>query len=190
MVNKRFYIISLCLLFFSAEARFKVFFTPFHNVKEELLHLIKNETAMIQFALYYLTERTIVDALKDAQNRGVVIEAIIDQESFNGGNNGKAEELVKAGMDILKFETAGMFRPLMHNKFFIFDNTQLLGEKEFSALVWTGSYNCTARANRNCENVIVTDEKEVIDQYKTAFTQLRTLIASGIYTKGVLAEEN
>lgn len=181
---------SLVLLCFTTQARFKVFFTPFHNVKDELLHLIKHETAHIQFALYYLTERSIVDALKEAQQRGVIIEAIIDQESFNGGNNGKAEELVKSGMDIVKFETAGMFRALMHNKFFIFENTRFLGEELYLPLVWTGSYNCTARANRNCENVLVTDDQEIVGQYKIAFALLRTLIASGIYTKGVLAEDN
>ena len=170
-------------LAFSIHARTKVFFTPFHNVKNELLYLIAHENKAIQFALYYLTEKSIVEALKDAQNRGVKIEAIIDQESFNTGNNGKAEELVEAGMDIIKFETPGMFRPLMHNKFFIFENTQLLGDKDFSALIWTGSYNCTGRANKNCENVIVLNDQEVIDEYKKAFDRLRAFAASGKYMK-------
>lgn len=162
------YIISV--LFFNIDARFKAFFTHTHDVKEQLLYLIRHETKAISFAMYYLTEKAIVEALKNAYHRGVCIRAIIDQESFNTGNNGKAEELVDAGLDILKFETAGMFRPLMHNKFFIFENTQLLGEQEYSAFVWTGSYNCTGRANKNYENVVVCDDQDLIDQYKDEFS--------------------
>jgi phosphatidylserine/phosphatidylglycerophosphate/cardiolipin synthase-like enzyme len=171
------------------EGKSRAFFTPFHDVKKERLALINQETKHIAFTMYYLTDKFIVDALKGAHNRGVYIEAIIDQDSFNTANNGKAEELVKAGMHILKFETAGMFRPLMHNKFFIFSSTRFHEHEDYISLVWTGSYNCTARASKNCENVIITDEQEIIEQYKTAFVQLQVLIESGIYSKGVLAEE-
>ena len=173
MVSKRLYILSLSFFFLNLDARCVVFFTPRHDVKKQLLHLISREKSHIQFALYYLTEKAIIDELKRAQDRGVLIEAIIDQESFSTGNNGKAQELVEAGMDIVKFETPGMFRPLMHNKFFIFDGSQLLGEEGYSSLLWTGSYNGTARANRNCENVLIIDEQEVIDQYKEEFLNLR-----------------
>lgn len=170
-------------MIFSIDARTKVFFTPFDNVKNQLLHAINHERKSIQFALYYLTEKSIIEALKNAQDRGVVIQAIIDQESFNTGNNGKAQELVEAGMDIVKFETPGMFRALMHNKFFIFGETQILGDQEYASWLWTGSYNCTARANRNCENVILLDDQEVIDEYKQAFDRLRIFAASAKYLK-------
>jgi len=184
MVSKKLYIaFSVVFLICSIDARVKVFFTPFNDVKKELLYLINSERVAIKFALYYLTEKAVIEALKNAQSRGVKIEAIIDQESFNTGNNGKAQDLVHAGMDIVKFETPGMFRALMHNKFFIFENTQMLGEQGFGSLVWTGSYNCTARANRNCENVLLIDDQDVIDAYKQAFDRLRIYAESGKYLK-------
>lgn len=167
----------LSATYFDIQTRIKAFFTHTHDIKAQLLHLIHHEQSAIQFTMYYLTEKAIVQALKDAHDRGVVIEAIIDQESFNTGNNGKAEDLVDAGLHIIKFETAGMFRPLMHNKFFIFENTQLLGEEEYSSLVWTGSYNCTGRANRNYENVVVCDDQDLIEQYKHEFDGICKKIA-------------
>ena len=51
----------------------------------------------------------------------------------------------------------------MHHKFAIFDETTL----------WTGSFNWTVSANtNNCENVIITDDREACRSYQAQFNQL------------------
>ena len=51
----------------------------------------------------------------------------------------------------------------MHNKFAIVDDYLLL----------TGSFNWTDNAvNRNCENILITSDIEVIKKYKDEFNKL------------------
>ena len=49
----------------------------------------------------------------------------------------------------------------MHNKFCIIDN-----------LVITGSYNWTYHANKNSENILMTDEESVVNSYREEFDKL------------------
>ena len=52
----------------------------------------------------------------------------------------------------------------MHNKFIIIDNKKL----------WTGSFNWTNSADTsNQENIIITDDSEVIERYKEQFEILK-----------------
>ena len=148
-----------------------VYFTPRDDIKAHLLELIKSERKSIDAAMYMLTDKTVAQAIVDAYVRGVKVNLVLDQISMSE-RFGKGLFLQKNGISVFPFYTSSssnFFMPIMHHKFFIFGMNDLYKR----SLLWTGSFNCSIAASTlHDENVIVTDDQAVIEEYRQCFKQL------------------
>jgi len=143
-----------------------VYFSPDDKPQTHLISYINGAKNRIYAAVYMFTDKQIAQALIDAKDRGVDVEIIADRTSLDSPY-GKIlflqEHGVKTFIFKLKPTKYSRYGPLMHNKFAVIDNT-----------VWTGSFNWTISANqRNQENVIYTDEKNVHEKFLTHFSILK-----------------
>lgn len=150
----------------------QVFFVPDEDVKVLLLgliHMSKSRTK-IRIAVYQLTDKDIVEALVLAHKRGVILEIITDQSCVYNRYE-KITTLRRLGIPIHVY--GGKYYSIMHNKFFVFENT--LGGK---SIIFTGSANATlGGTTRNEENVWIVENQKIIDQYKLKFDTLKKKIA-------------
>lgn len=159
------------LLTYSKKIKY-VFFVPDEDVKILLLGLIhmSKPKSKIRIAIYQLTDKDIVEALIAAHKRGVILEIITDQSCIHSRYE-KITQLRRLGIPVHVY--GGKYYSIMHNKFFVFDNT--IGGK---AVLFTGSANATmGGTTRNEENVWIIENKKIIDQYKNKFDTLKKKIA-------------
>ena len=145
--------------------------TPRDNIRARLLDIIKHEKLSIDCAMYMFTDKSIAQALIDAYVRGVRVRVILDHISM-GDRYGKGSLLQENGIDVFvhRANNGNPFTmPIMHHKFFIFGANDYYSR----GAVWTGSFNCTQSASKyNDENVIISDERDVIQQYRQCFFDL------------------
>lgn len=158
----------------------RVYFLDFSNQKlpdstcskkacQILLENINNAQKSIDFAIYGLGNiPKIQNALIEAQARGVKVRYVIDNNS-NKENVYKLtsllnEKILDYKTDYIEGETKKFNDFIMHNKFFIFDES----------IVWTGSANVseTDLSGFNANNVIVINSKEIANIYKKEFEQM------------------
>lgn len=152
-------------------------FSPEDRTTQTLLEMISNARKSIHAAVYFLTDKVIAQALIDAKkSRNIDVKIILDPISTDP-KYGKADLLAGGNIDTFVFNPKikpaktilnspdrwGFNGPIMHNKFAIFDH----------ATVWTGSFNWTVSANvANCENVIITNNREICKKYEQYFATL------------------
>jgi phosphatidylserine/phosphatidylglycerophosphate/cardiolipin synthase-like enzyme len=158
------------------------FFSPDDDLRSMLISLIDAEKKQISFAIYTLTDKAIAQALIRAAKRGVVVEGVVDR-SYGQGYHSKVCTLANARIPLFVFQTAARDSEagLMHNKFMLFSHTV-----DGKALVWTGSYNFTARASeKNEENVVIIENEALFAAYTKSFSRLkkRSLRISGQCTE-------
>lgn len=158
-------------------SRISVLFSPHDKPTTKLLELINSAQKTIHAAVYMLTDKTIAQALINAKkNRNVDVKIILDRISTDK-RFGKADFLTQNGVTVAIFDSKLLpahraftsdnrwtfDNPIMHNKIGIFDGKT----------VWTGSFNWTVSANiMNCENVIITDNRELCKTYSAHFKEL------------------
>ena len=126
---------------------------------KETVSQINNSKESIDIALYgYKTIPAIEDALKKAKERGVKINIVYDTSNSN---------YYPETQNILNFadrSSTDLPQFLMHNKFFIFDNSRVI----------TGSMNFAptgfSEFNSNCIFLIESDE--IAQIYKQEFNQM------------------
>lgn len=145
---------------------FKVYFTnptiPFNNVYEggienELVKMIDKAQNTIDLAVFELDIDSVADALIRAHQRGVVVRIVYDSEYTK--DDPQMTELINAGISAVPDDRSA----LMHNKFFVFDNSCL----------WTGSFNITNNAAyRNNENAIYFCSREAAENYTKEFMEM------------------
>lgn len=149
----------------------KTLFTPRDDIKSYLLQVIKSERKSIDCAMYMFTDKVIAQALIDAYVRGVKVRVVLDHISM-GDRYGKGQFLQNNGITVFVHYASNynpFTMPIMHHKFFIFGGSDLYPK----GAAWTGSFNCTQSAARlNDENVLISDEQEVIKQYRQCFHDL------------------
>jgi len=130
-------------------------FSPEDDIASRIVALIQSAKRHIDICVFTLTDDRIADALLHAHHRGIRIRLISDEE--------KSYDL---GADITRLANAGIPTCIsrgeghMHHKFAIFDRSLLLN----------GSYNWTRGAQeRNCENVVLSREKALVDSFSAYF---------------------
>ena len=148
----------------------KVVFSPRHDVQELLLDLINQEQERIAAAVYFFTDDALAEALKNALDRKITVEVIIDPGCLQARNN-RAGFLADNGVPVFVYnpERGGeVGGSLMHHKFAYFGKNIGGGP-----LVFTGSYNWTRTAREsNRENgIILADER--VDEYLKEFEGLK-----------------
>lgn len=144
-----------------AEARF----APRQDCAEFLRSLLAKACSHVEICVFTITDNSIADAILGAFRRGVRVRIITDDE--------KAWD---RGSDVLSLREAGIpvrmdrSEDYMHHKFAIFDRRLLV----------TGSYNWTrSAAQRNLENIAITDDRRLVDPFLEEFERLWQEFAPG-----------
>jgi len=127
---------------------------------KELVKLIKNAENEISFAIYGLRgQNNILQALIEAQERGVKVKGVVDSDSHNKNYYSDTKLLYKY------FEIVSDHKnSIMHNKFFVID----------SSIVWTGSSNIsdTGTGGYNANNALMINDNTVSSIYLQEFNQM------------------
>jgi len=109
--------------------------------------------------MYTFTDREIAQAIIRAKDRGVNIKIYLDRSQVNAKYS-KSRYFINNGIEGIRISSNNY---IMHNKFAVIDNK----------IVITGSYNWTASAGeRNDENLLVIDDKNIIEKYQNQFNNL------------------
>ncbi len=150
----------------------EVFFVPDDNVRDILLYLIDHEQERIAVAVFTFTDPKIAQALMQVQERGIKVELVTDLTALQSRST-KILTLADHGIDIFMYDPSQVksgHAGCMHNKFVIFDKN--IYNK---AIVWSGSCNFTRFASQfNQENVMVFNEKRLVDKFAHQFQRLKT----------------
>jgi phosphatidylserine/phosphatidylglycerophosphate/cardiolipin synthase-like enzyme len=123
-------------------ASYDVGFSPRQGALDVVLKGIGTAQKQILVAAYEFTSKPIAGALVAAQRRGVRVFVVADLKS-NGQQKGygAAQYLASHGIQV---RLNGNY-PIFHHKFLVIDNDDLE----------LGSFNYTAAAERNAENVLL-----------------------------------
>lgn len=150
-------------------------FAPDDDVQKILLHLINAEKKSIRLTAYSFTDGEVARALIKAHKRGVAVEIIADPgcmiDRFGKMQFLKENHIIVYvyNPDHAKTDKKHIASSIMHNKFIIFGKN-ITGKP----LLWTGSFNWTKSAHRiNQENVLILDDKAIIDKYDDRFELLK-----------------
>lgn len=134
------------------------YFSPGDTCKEKIIQVITAAKRTVQVCVFTITDDDIVSALVQADQRGVTVKVISD--------NDKAHDL---GSDINYLQNKGIAVALdnssahMHHKFMIVDSNILLN----------GSFNWTRSASRyNQENIVVSYDESLITAFSAEFERL------------------
>jgi len=153
-------IISLLFIFsFNALAKLEVYFSLYDNPESIIIENIDNAKESINIAMYAFTDREIAQAIIRAKDSGVDIKIYLDRSQVNAKYS-KTRYFLNNGIKNIRISSNNY---IMHNKFAVIDNK----------IVITGSYNWTASAGeRNDENLLVIDDKNIINKYQNQFNNL------------------
>lgn len=131
----------------------------FDNIEKEIISAIDSAESRILIAVAWFTNQLIYDSLLQACQRQVVIKIILLDDIFNRNEFGiDFGSLSNKGAEV-RFAVPS--NGTMHHKFCIVDDK-----------VITGSYNWTYHANQNNENIILTDEPDVVRNYCVEFENI------------------
>ena len=146
----------------SLKIKFEIMIQAYFNqIQKKILEEINNSNKDIIIAVAWFTQLDLFNAIIGALDRGVNVSLILIKDIINCGDYGLDFSLYLQKGGKLCFVNKRNI--LMHNKFCIFDGSILI----------TGSYNWTYSAEiRNAENIIITDEGNVCQDYSKYFANL------------------
>ncbi|WP_423128545.1 phospholipase D-like domain-containing protein [Gaoshiqia sp. Z1-71] len=129
----------------------------FKFIGNQLEEYLKSAERSILIAIAWFTNEDLFETLLQLIRNGIIVELIVNNDHINNRKDGlNFDEFIQVGG---KFYFADSSR-LMHHKFIIID------EK----ITVTGSYNWTYNAEfRNNENIILTDDLNVVKQFLYEF---------------------
>jgi hypothetical protein len=133
--------------------------THFSNIESEINSSVNSSQRRIYIAVAWFTNQTLFESLLIATQRKVEIKLILLDDILNRNEFGLEFGLLANNGADIRFAVSNF--GTMHNKFCIIDN-----------VVISGSYNWTYHANKNNENVIVTDEDDIVNSYCKEFESL------------------
>ena len=153
-------IIGLLFIFsFNSFAKIDLYFSLYDDPESIIIKNIDNAKEFINIAMYTFTDREIAQAILRAKDRGVDIKIYLDRSQVNAKYS-KSRYFINNGIEGIKISSNNY---IMHNKFAVIDNE----------IAITGSYNWTASAGeRNDENLLVIDDKNIIKKYQNQFNNL------------------
>jgi len=154
-------IISLLFIFsFNILAKTEVYFSLYDDPESIIIEKIDNAKDFINITMYTFTDREIAQAIIRAKDRGVNIKIYLDRSQVNAKYS-KSRYFINNGIEEGIRISSNSY--IMHNKFAVIDNK----------IVITGSYNWTASAGeRNDENLLVIDDRNIIEKYQNQFNNL------------------
>ena len=132
-------------------ARIRAYFTPGHLVETAITEEIGSAKSEIRVQAYSFTNPVIVQALAEAQRRGVDVILVLDK-SNRTQKYSAADYATHAGIPTLIDDR----HAIAHNKIMIIDGR----------VVITGSYNFTRAAEKsNAENIVIIESAPIAQKY-------------------------
>lgn len=139
-------------------AQFDIGFSPRMGALDTVLKGIQGAKQQILVASYSFTSKPIATALLNAQRRGIKVFLVADQKE-NSKQYSAAQFLANQGVPV---RLNGHY-PIHHHKFMVIDGQH----------VEVGSFNFTAAAERNAENVLLLwNVKPIADTYSREWVRL------------------
>lgn len=134
------------------------YFSPGNYCMDKIKERFDAAKQTIEICVFTIADNEISEAILDAHKRGVNIRIITDDEKqLDVGSD--IEFLREQGI-VVRTDNSSSH---MHHKFAIFDHQYLLN----------GSFNWTRSASKyNQENIIISNNKKLIDAYSQEFNQL------------------
>lgn len=129
----------------------------FGDIRQLILNELKNAKHDIYVAVAWITDKQLMQILIDKQKEEIDIIIILVKDEINENNKFDYSGFIEAGGKI--------YWDNHHHKFCVIDRN----------VVITGSYNWTYSANSRTsrENIIISNEKELIDKYSSEFKLLK-----------------
>lgn len=142
----------------ASNATSRVFFSPGETCLGAITSLIKAARNQLDICVFTITDDRITRRIMEVHRRGVDVRVITDNDkAFDPGSD--IQRLANAGVPVRTDNTPDH----MHHKFAIIDGNTVL----------TGSYNWTrSAAGENHENLLVTDDRAVVNPYMLEFGRL------------------
>jgi len=136
----------------------KAYFSPGTECQQAIISAIDNAKTSLKICVFTISDDQITAAILRAYERRVSIKLLTDNEKlFDVGSD--IRQLALAKIEIRTDNTKNH----MHHKFAIIDHKFLI----------SGSYNWTrSAALYNHENIIVSDNKELLQDFLTEFEKL------------------
>lgn len=127
---------------------------------QQLIKVIDNSTSSLDIAIYSITKTSIVNAIIQAKNRGVVVHLMTDKLESKGKSESKELALLQADNIPVKINThAG----LLHIKMTVVDKK----------VATTGSYNYTENATtKNDEILVIINDSKVASDFDNEFQSM------------------
>lgn len=151
-------------------------FSP--NIQQVVLQCIAEETAKIDAAYFRLTLYPVAQALVEKQQAGMPVRVVLDHSMFPDEFVTPTKLLCDNGVMVVKTAPQRGQKPRhtstngyenMHHKFMVFTRNGTTKRP----LVITGSWNCTAQAEKNnWENVVIVDDEESVERFNEQFTHM------------------
>lgn len=133
---------------------------------DRLLNYLRSPRRSIDICMYVMTNSDVTSIILKLHMRGIKIRVILDADmAFSNGS--AFNKMEKQGIPVRWMKSTN----LMHHKFCLIDtHTE---DARCIPLVVMGSLNWTNQAlNGNWEDVAVTSQKKLVEQYKAEFERL------------------
>lgn len=137
-----------------------VYFSPGPECRCVIVDQLKHALTSVDICVYTISDDFISEEILECRRRNVRVRIISDDDKLDD-----------AGSDVYQLAASGIETRVdncphfMHHKFAVFDNRRVL----------TGSYNWTrSAADKNQENILLTDDKQTVAAFKHEFEKLWT----------------
>lgn len=133
----------------------------FSSIRKTILSYLQNAKKEVIVAMAWFTNIELFNALISCLERQVRVELVLLDDAINYMYYAPDfNQYIKEG-GILRIAKSSV--GFMHHKFCVIDNKYVI----------TGSYNWTYYAEtRNIENIVITDNKEIVNQFSNEFNRL------------------
>lgn len=136
----------------------RCYFSPGDDCENAIVSCIRGARHSIKICVFTISENVISEEIIAAHKRGVAVSIITDNDKLNDKGS-DIRWLASEGIRI-RIDEANSH---MHHKFCIIDKKTLL----------TGSYNWTkSAADRNQENLLVTEDPKMLKAYLNEYEKL------------------
>jgi mitochondrial cardiolipin hydrolase len=136
----------------------QVYFSPGEQCLQAITSSIQEAIHTLDICVFTISDDRITSQILACYQAGKQVRIITDNEKLHDMGS-DIKQLAQAGIPVMVDRTANH----MHHKFAIVD----------SRLVLTGSYNWTrSAAAHNHENILVTNNKQVVRQFREEFSKL------------------
>ena len=135
----------------------------FDNIKSHIIKELEYSTCSILVAVAWFTDRDLFNILCRKASEGLNVEIIIANDEINANCNIDYQLIEQFGGKFYLDQNPNK-NSLMHNKFCIIDLKRTI----------TGSYNWSFKASYNKENITITDDSALAEQFAKYFYQLKT----------------